>query len=157
MIAPGLSGSYYVALRWVQGHEVDKNVWLIGFKYITPVALISFCTQIIGHIALWMKPHIPTDSFTTVFAINYAVSLLINFLLVFAPLFIVDQQQNVLVACGSSIKLFGRHFFSMLIIYIIVMVLLFLSAVLLLVGLVWVLPWLTLVGAILYASGFVRS
>lgn len=136
-----LGGMARMSLEAARGNPIRGSMIFSGFPYATRFLTYGLLTAALSVLYVFLP-----------FPLNDAVSYLIGTMLYFSIYFIVDRDSGVLQAIGSSLRLVAANPGAVLLWMLLGLVLAVLGALTLGIGLIWIIPFITISNAMIYVQ-----
>lgn len=134
-----LGGMARMSLEAARGNPIRGSMIFSGFPYATRFLSYGLLTAALSVLYVFLP-----------FPLNDAMSYLIGTILYFSVYFIVDRKAGVLQAIGSSLRLFASNPGTILLWMLLGLLLAVLGVLTLGIGLIWIMPFITISNAMIY-------
>jgi hypothetical protein len=166
LIYPLLIGLYYLGIRRAAGMPMETkmifNPYQRLFRIIGTLILTYLCLLIVLFIGFFIYGILiaASQSYTfnilsfSVAAITLFAGIYLAFGFMFAPILVFEKQMGIFKAMRASLYGFSQHWFKIIILSVVMVIIMTISAIPLLIGYIWTIPMaLNLFGA-LYRTVF---
>jgi hypothetical protein len=146
-----LGGIMMMGVTRARGETLMYSTWTRYAKYFIGVACVMFISAVLNGLPLLINPVSSADpSALTTSLFSLTGTLIFNFLFLLAVIVVIDQRVNPVKACFISAKLMMKNFKLGLQVYLFMLFILIISMALILIPLIWTMPFMILLVSLFY-------